>query len=49
MSYAVPDGADFAIDTFAEQLRSPLTDHSDFINVMSDERMAALAARLNER
>lgn len=47
VSYAVPRGAKFAIDSFPEQRQNPGTDHSDFANVMTDEEMAALVARLN--
>ncbi|MDJ0382751.1 DUF1996 domain-containing protein [Streptomyces sp. G-G2] len=38
--YGVPQGARFAVDSFPEQLHKPVTDHGDFINVMSDALMA---------
>jgi hypothetical protein len=45
--YAVPPGRSFAIDTFPEQHRSPLTDHADFIDVMPDALMAEVVDCLN--
>ncbi|MFD8494210.1 DUF1996 domain-containing protein [Amycolatopsis sp. NPDC059657] len=47
VSYDVPQGAKFAIDSFPEQRQNPGTDHSDFANVMTDDQMAALVERLN--
>ncbi|MFZ3474114.1 DUF1996 domain-containing protein [Streptomyces sp. 4.24] len=38
--YTVAPGARFAVDSFPEQLHKPVTDHGDFINVMSDRLMA---------
>jgi Domain of unknown function (DUF1996) len=35
--YDVPDGETFAVDGFPEELHKPITDHGDFINVMSDD------------
>ncbi|MEU3462960.1 DUF1996 domain-containing protein [Streptomyces sp. NPDC006733] len=37
--YDVPGGALFAVDSFPEQLHKPVTDHGDFINVMTDGLM----------
>ena len=34
LSYRVPAGASFAVDTFPEDLRKAITDHNDFENVM---------------
>ena len=34
---ACAPGARFAVDSFPEQLHKPVTDHGDFINVMSNE------------
>lgn len=45
--YQVPDGPSFAVDGFPEQLRKPITDHSDFINVMSDELMSQVVDCVN--
>ncbi|GAB4053653.1 hypothetical protein GCM10028775_40120 [Catellatospora paridis] len=34
LTYSVPRGRSFALDTFPEQNHNPLTDHADFVNVM---------------
>jgi Domain of unknown function (DUF1996) len=47
LSYSVPPGRSYAIDTLPEQRRSPLADHADFINVMPDPMMARLVDCLN--
>ncbi len=47
ISYQVPVDAPYAIDTFPDQARSPITDHADFINVMTDDQMAQVANTLN--
>ncbi|SFP67416.1 protein of unknown function [Actinomadura madurae] len=39
ITYAVPRGVVYALDTFPEQLHKPITDHGDFINVMPDALM----------
>lgn len=39
-TYDVPPGRSFALDGFPEQLHNPITDHNDFIDVMSDTLMA---------
>ncbi|GAA3800977.1 hypothetical protein GCM10022226_20750 [Sphaerisporangium flaviroseum] len=39
ITYSVPPGPGFALDSFPEQLHKPVTDHGDFINVMSDALM----------
>ncbi|MEU9790102.1 DUF1996 domain-containing protein [Streptomyces sparsogenes] len=39
ITYEVPAGATYAVDGFPEQLHKPITDHDDFINVMSDQLM----------
>ncbi|MFC4536837.1 DUF1996 domain-containing protein [Sphaerisporangium dianthi] len=39
ITYNVPPGPGFAVDSFPEQLHKPITDHGDFINVMSDALM----------
>ncbi|KAA2250932.1 DUF1996 domain-containing protein [Solihabitans fulvus] len=48
IGYDVPTGATYAIDTFPDQLHSPVTDHSDFVNVMIDAQMTALVGCLNQ-
>ncbi|WP_330261348.1 DUF1996 domain-containing protein [Streptomyces sp. NBC_00539] len=47
ITYAVPPGARFAVDSFPEQLHKPVTDHGDFINVMSDGLMAGAVRCIN--
>jgi hypothetical protein len=38
-SYEVPAGETYVVDTFADQHGSPVTDHSDFVNVMPPSLM----------
>ncbi|MEV7417998.1 DUF1996 domain-containing protein [Streptomyces sp. NPDC089919] len=45
--YRVPPGSRFAVDSFPEQLHKPVTDHGDFINVMSDRLMASMVRCIN--
>lgn len=40
LTYNVPSGRSFSLDSFPEQLHNPLTDHGDFVNVMPDTLMA---------
>jgi hypothetical protein len=47
LTYHVPAGALFAIDSFPEQLRSPLTDHADFIDAMTDQQQARIVTCVN--
>ncbi|MFC6061671.1 DUF1996 domain-containing protein [Streptomyces ochraceiscleroticus] len=39
ITYDVPAGEQFAVDSFPEQLHKPVTDHGDFINVMPERLM----------
>ncbi|MFD4246194.1 DUF1996 domain-containing protein [Streptomyces sp. NPDC058525] len=39
ITYGVAPGARIAVDSFPEQLHKPVTDHGDFINVMSNGLM----------
>ncbi|MEU9113436.1 DUF1996 domain-containing protein [Streptomyces sp. NPDC048483] len=39
ITYDVPQGNSFAVDSFPEQLHKPVTDHGDFINVMPEDLM----------
>jgi len=39
ITYSVPPGPSYALDSFPEQLHKPITDHSDFINVMPERLM----------
>jgi len=48
ITYDLPRGVPFAVDSFPEQLHKPVTDHSDFINVMTDELMREAVACINE-
>ncbi|MFJ3925934.1 DUF1996 domain-containing protein [Streptomyces sp. NPDC090022] len=47
ITYGVPPGARFAVDSFPEQLHKPVTDHGDFINVMSDRLMGDAVRCIN--
>jgi hypothetical protein len=47
LTYDLPSGRRFAIDTFPDQHRSARTDHADFINVMTDEQMSHIVTCLN--
>jgi hypothetical protein len=48
LTYHVPTGAMFAIDSFPEDFRSPVTDHSDFIDLMTDRQQAQVVACINQ-
>ncbi|MFJ9590112.1 DUF1996 domain-containing protein [Streptomyces acidicola] len=39
LTYNAPAAPKFAVDSFPEQFHKPITDHGDFINVMSDRLM----------
>jgi hypothetical protein len=43
----VPAAPNFAVDSFPEQLHKPVTDHGDFINVMSDQLMGQAVECIN--
>ncbi|WP_460857571.1 DUF1996 domain-containing protein [Nocardiopsis coralliicola] len=45
--YDVPAGRSYAVDGFPDQGRAPVTDHSDFINVMPPERMDTVVNCIN--
>ncbi|HLZ37654.1 MAG TPA: DUF1996 domain-containing protein, partial [Mycobacteriales bacterium] len=47
VAYSVPPGRSFALDTFPQQHRNPITDHGDFVNVMPDPLMAEVVACLD--
>jgi hypothetical protein len=47
LSYRVPAGASYALDTFPEQLRKAVTDHNDFVNVMPESLMRRAVACIN--
>jgi hypothetical protein len=47
LTYSVPQGPSFAVDSFPEQKHNPVTDHADFANVMSDQLMAFVVNCIN--
>ncbi|MFG2861044.1 DUF1996 domain-containing protein [Streptomyces sioyaensis] len=47
ITYDVPQGDSFAVDSFPEQLHKPVTDHGDFINVMPDDLMSKAVNCIN--
>ncbi|MEC4019575.1 DUF1996 domain-containing protein [Streptomyces sp. H27-D2] len=47
ITYDIPAGDLFAVDSFPEQLHKPVTDHGDFINVMSDDLMNEAVGCIN--
>lgn len=47
ITYGLPAGETFAVDAFPEQLHEPVTDHSDFINVMPDKLMRKAVSCIN--
>ena len=47
LSYDVPAGARYAIDSFPEQRHSPLTDHADYIDVLTDQQESQVVDCLN--
>ncbi len=47
ITYKVTPGSVFAVDSFPEQLHKPVTDHGDFINVMSKSLMKKAVSCIN--
>ncbi len=47
LTYRVPAGTMFAIDSFPEDHRSPITDHADYIEVMPESLQDRIVACLN--
>ncbi|MFC9294810.1 DUF1996 domain-containing protein [Streptomyces sp. NPDC057011] len=47
ITYGIAPGARFAVDSFPEQLHKPVTDHDDFINVMSNGLMSTAVDCIN--
>jgi hypothetical protein len=47
LAYSVPNERTMALDSFPEQLHSPVTDHGDFINVMSPQLMNQVVNCIN--
>ncbi|MET8763610.1 DUF1996 domain-containing protein [Lentzea sp. NPDC004782] len=48
VSYKIPRGRPFAIDSFPGELRHPATDHAGFINLMPEAEMSSVAMRLKQ-
>jgi len=47
LAYDVPPRAKFALDGFPDQLHNPITDHNDFVNVMSKRLMNEVVSCIN--
>jgi hypothetical protein len=47
LAYDVPQGLRFAVDGFPDQLHNPITDHNDFVNVMSRNLMDQVVRCVN--
>ncbi|MGW0557689.1 DUF1996 domain-containing protein [Streptomyces sp. NPDC002926] len=47
ITYKIAPGSVFAVDSFPEQLHKPVTDHGDFINVMSSSLMRKAVGCIN--
>ena len=47
LSYRVPAGDSYAVDSFPEQLRKPSTDHDDFTSVMPNALARMVATMIN--
>jgi hypothetical protein len=47
-SYAVPHGRPFAVDSFPEEHRDPMTDHAMFVNAFPDDLMAKVVECVND-
>jgi Domain of unknown function (DUF1996) len=48
LAYQLPPGPGYAIDSFPEQRRSPLTDHGFLVNLMPDRLMASATDCINQ-
>ncbi|MFB7285843.1 DUF1996 domain-containing protein [Actinacidiphila glaucinigra] len=47
LTYKVPQGPNFALDSFPEQLHKPVTDHADFANFMPTRLMNQVVSCIN--
>lgn len=45
--YDIPAGQSFAVDSFPKDLHNPITDHNDFVNVMTEEQMQQVVDTIN--
>ncbi|MFD8751208.1 DUF1996 domain-containing protein [Kitasatospora sp. NPDC059577] len=48
ITYDVPAGVRFAVDSFPEQLHNPITDHGDFINNMNQGLLDQMVGCINQ-
>lgn len=48
VSYDVPNGRPFAVDSFPEERRDPMTDHAMFVNAFPDDLMAKAVECVND-
>ncbi|HYQ64925.1 DUF1996 domain-containing protein [Actinophytocola sp.] len=47
LTYELPQGVLFALDAFPDEKHNPVTDHADFVNVMSEELMTQAVDCIN--
>jgi hypothetical protein len=47
LKYDLPPGQAFAVDSFPKDLHNPITDHNDFVNVMTEEQMQQVVDTIN--
>jgi hypothetical protein len=47
LAYDIPPGQLYAVDGFPDQLHNPITDHNDFVNVMSRRLMSEVVSCIN--
>jgi hypothetical protein len=47
LKYDLPQGKVFALDAFPDEKHNPITDHNDFVNVMSEELMNQVVDCIN--
>ncbi len=47
LSYDIPPGQAFAVDSFPKDLHAPITDHNDFVNVMNEQQMQQVVDTIN--
>ena len=47
LTYQVPAGQSYAVDSFPDQQRKPVTDHFDFENLMPESLMTAVVDCVN--
>ncbi|MEU1181885.1 DUF1996 domain-containing protein [Streptomyces sp. NPDC005820] len=48
LTYALPHGTPYAVDSFPEQKRDPRTEHGMFIDVMTDSQMQRVVSCVND-